>query len=520
MLACVNILIRFVSVAFNAYVSAKVGAEGMGLITLVMSVYGMSVTLASSGVNLAAVRLTAETLSQLERENAVGGAARLRAVVRGCVLYSLLFGLFAAVSLFALSGAIGEHLLGDVRTVASLRALALSLPAISLSSALAGYFTGVRRVYKNAVVSVLEQFARITLSCAALFLLAPAGVEYACLAVVGGSALAEGASLVSSLVLYVWEVRGWRPKGTRGSNDGKAARSSVWADTGALRRVFTAAFPVAVGAYARQGLLTAEHLAIPWGLRRYGGSAGDALASFGVVHGMVYPLIFFPASVIGAFSSLLVPEFAQCRERGEEERIRAIAARVIRTSLLFSVGVAGIFLSFAYDIGTGVYPGTDAAAHLAVLAPLIPVMYLDSSVDSMLKGLGEQVYCMKVNIADSLVCLVLVVLLLPRFGLRGYFFVQYACELMNASLSIGRLLAVTGLRVEVLRWVFKPTLSVILAASAVHFLSGYAAVPLIGAGGIPAARVAAAVLLYLLFAALTGAFGREDVRWASSVVRR
>ncbi len=31
LLACVNILIRMVSVTFNAYVSGKIGAEGMGL---------------------------------------------------------------------------------------------------------------------------------------------------------------------------------------------------------------------------------------------------------------------------------------------------------------------------------------------------------------------------------------------------------------------------------------------------------------------------------------------------------
>lgn len=500
LLAAVNILIRFASVSFNAYVSAKIGAEGMGLLTLVMSVYGMSVTVATSGIHLAAVRLTAEAQSAAERG---GDHGRLRAVVRGCAGYSLLFGVFASVSLFALSEPIGRALLGDARTIPSLRALSFSLPAISLSSALSGYFTGVRRVSRNAAVTLLEQFVKITLSGAALFLLAPAGVEYACLAVVGGAAFAEGASLVTAWLLYLLDRRRFRAPAGR-----------------EFRRVFGAAFPVAAGAYARQGLLTAEHLAIPWGLRRYGGSASDALASFGVLHGMVYPLIFFPSSVLGAFSSLLVPEFARAHERGEAERIRSVAARVMRTSLLFSVGVAGIFLSFAYEIGTGVYPGTDAAAHIAVLAPLIPVMYLDSSVDSILKGLGEQLYCMKVNIADSVLCLALVALLLPRFGLRGYFWVQYACELFNASLSICRLLSVTGLRPDVFRWAFKPTLAVILATSAVHFLSAYAAVPLLGAGGSPSARIAAAAVLYLLLAAALGAIGRDDVRWVSAVLHK
>ena len=47
---------------------------------------------------------------------------------------------------------------------------------------------------------------------------------------------------------------------------------------------------------------------------------------------------------------------------------------------------------------TVIYPGTDAGRYIRLLAPLIPVMYIDTTVDSMLKGLGEQLYCMTVSI--------------------------------------------------------------------------------------------------------------------------
>ncbi len=489
LLAVVNIALRLIGVSFNTFVTAKVGAEGMGLLTLVMSVYGLSVTVAASGVNLAAVQLTARALAESEGENFAHGSARLRRVMRGCVFYSLLFGIGASVILFTLSDGIGIHLLGDARTVPSLRVLALSLPAISLSSAMAGYFTGVRRVYKNAVVAITEQFVKITLTATILLLLAPAGIEYACLAVVGGGAVAEGGSLLLSWILYRWDSL-------------RRKKGSAAALPPAFPQVFRTAFPVAVGAYARQGLVSAEHLAIPWGFRKNGASATQALASYGTLHGMVYPLVFFPSAVLSAFAGLLVPEFAEFHARGDREKIRETASRVMRLSLFFSIGVSGIFISFAYEIGTSLYPGTDAAALLARIAPLIPVMYMDSAVDSMLKGLGEQLYCMRVNIVDSLCCLILVVILLPRFGLGGYFLVQYVCELLNATLSIGRLLAVTDLRPSVGQWVFYPLLCVIGATSAVRFLSAVPSVPWIGAGGSPAARMAAAILLYCLCASV------------------
>jgi len=55
-----SLLLRMIGVAFGAFISDKLGTDGMGLYTLIMSVYGLAVTAASSGVNLAATRMCAE----------------------------------------------------------------------------------------------------------------------------------------------------------------------------------------------------------------------------------------------------------------------------------------------------------------------------------------------------------------------------------------------------------------------------------------------------------------------------
>ena len=66
-------------------------------------------------------------------------------------------------------------------------------------------------------------------------------------------------------------------------------------------------------------------------------------------------------------------------------------------------------------------------------------MYTDMTVDGCLKGLGQQVWSMGINIADSLVGLLLVWALLPRFALSGYIALIYITELLNFALSIVRL---------------------------------------------------------------------------------
>ena len=71
-------------------------------------------------------------------------------------------------------------------------------------------------------------------------------------------------------------------------------------------------------------------------------------------------------------------------------------------------------------------------------------MYTDMTIDGCLKGLGQQVWSMGINILDSLTGLVLVWLLLPPYALNGYIAIIYLTELMNFVLSLIRLRRLTG----------------------------------------------------------------------------
>ena len=91
------------------------------------------------------------------------------------------------------------------------------------------------------------------------------------------------------------------------------------------------------------------------------------------------------------FTGLLVPEYALSAEARKDERgISRISSRAISLAVFYSVGAAGFLWLFAGELGSFLYNSTDAGIFIRVLAPLVPVMYLDHTVDAMLKGLGEQ----------------------------------------------------------------------------------------------------------------------------------
>ena len=494
LLTAVSLLIRGVGVSFNAYISNKIGAEAMGLFTLISTVYGFAITFATSGINLAATRLVSEALDVVET-NGIGFSSQkndtVRRVMRKCVSYALLFSSAAFVALFFGADTIGVFILNDKRAVPSLKLLALTLPCISVSSALGGYFNAVRRVYKNALTQICEQAVKITVCTLLLSFIFADSAESGCICIVIGSTVAEIASFLLHALLYLLEKK--HTENTKPVND-KYIR----------HKLLSVALPVAFSAYIRSALISIEHILIPRGLEQSGASRERALAAYGTLHSMVFPIVFFPSAILSSFSSLLIPEVTRVKSAQKERRLDEIINTVFDTAILFSIGCAGIMIFFSFEIGNVIYPQTDAGLYIKMIAPLIPIMYIDTSVDAILKGLGEQVYSMGVNIVDSLLSVILVIILLPRYGITGYIITVYFTEFINASLSMTRLLSVTSFKPYVIKSVIKPLACVICASFIIKYLSETLRISYpSGAVGLTA-RITFASLIYAGLLILSG----------------
>ena len=387
LLTAVTLLMRTVSVSFNVYVSGKVGAEAMGLLSLVSGVYGFAVTLATSGIHLATVRTVAERLK-------LTGGKENKKCLLACLSYAAFFGTIAGVLLLLLARPIGLFILKDPRTVRALTMLSFTLLPIAVSTVFNGYFNAVRRAYKNAIAQVTEQAVKITLTGYLLILVAPKTVEGSILAILLGGAVAETLTLILNLLLYLLDKRHFRHI--------KQEKNGIKIN------VASVALPVAISAYMRSGLLTIEHILIPRGIQRFGSGNSAALASYGALQGMALPVILYPAAILSSFSALLIPEITEQHATGNTREIRYIAGRAYQTSLLFSIGTAAIMLFLSGELGEVLYGSAEVGRFIKLLAPLIPIMYIDTATDSLLKGLGEQVYSMNVNIVDALISVILV----------------------------------------------------------------------------------------------------------------
>ena len=480
MLTGVNLLLRFVGTSFQVYISRKIGAAGVGLLQLVMSVGMLAMTAATAGIRTGTMYLTAEELGR-------GRPGSVKWVLSGCFTYSIICSGAICLGLYCFAPTIAQHWIGDVRTLGALRLFASFLPVSCLCGVMTGYFTAANRIGTLAAVEVAEQLC----SMAATFLLlnfrAGSDPARACQAVVAGSGLS--ACLTLSCLIFL-RLREDPPAGPRLPVAG---------------RLFQAAVPLAVADDLKAGISTAENLMVPRRLALYPG-LHNPLAAFGMLSGMVFPILMFPAAILFALAELLIPELARCAAAGSRTRIRYLVRRSLRLAFVYGCLFGALMFTLAEPLCLKLYQNQEAGQLLRTYALLIPMLYCDAITDAMTKGLGQQKACVRYNILTSSMDVALLFLLLPRYGLWGYFLSFLVTHLLNFLLSLRRLLKISGCRIN---------FSVpILAISAV-----LAAVTL--AGFVPGAALQTAVCLVSVISLLilTGVIRKEDSAWLMGLLK-
>ena len=165
-LTLTNIAMRSIGMAFGLYTSNKIGTEAIGVFGLIMSVYMLSITLATSGLNLACTTL-------VSKDNLINGFK----IVKDCILFALSVSLISSILIILCSGLISQIWLNGMVSSLPLYLIAVGLPFIAISSVLNGYFMAVRKAYKSAIAQFLEITVKIIITIILLNLYSLKNVE-------------------------------------------------------------------------------------------------------------------------------------------------------------------------------------------------------------------------------------------------------------------------------------------------------------------------------------------------------
>ena len=376
-----GLVLRALGMGFRIVLAAYLGSEGMGLYQLILALYMVFVSFATAGVNVASARLAAQSLAR---------GSGMAETLRGLCITALGFGTAAMLAQSVLAGPCA-------------------------------------RVQPNITAQLIEQLVRMAVAAAGLRVLAQWGAGYGCAAVLLGNTVSES---VSCGIMLAFAAR--TPE--------FAPRPGAPLHPYTRKELYDILWPVEGSRLLASALQAAESSLIPYTLAIYTGSRAEAVAQYGSLKGMALPLLFFPFSVLGALSGLLMPEITRAHTKGDTAAMRRLIFTMLRMTGAFSLAAGVGFVLLGAPLAGFIYRDAKVGRYVQLLGFVAPFMYLESMVDGVLKGLGEQLATFRYSLFDSVFRIAAIWLVVPQYGMMGFLGVMAVSNLMTCGLNMRRMM--------------------------------------------------------------------------------
>lgn len=481
---------KTIDFVFRAYYSRLLGNEGLGLFSLCFTLHSIMLNIATGGVGVAVSKIVSEKF--VKQEYGEINATMHVALTSVFVLSTAVIGI---ACMFAKQ--IAEGFLNEPRCAVSIIYLSPSVLFMGLSYCIKGYFYASRRVLPPASSEFLEQAVKIVSITYLLGQKLPYGVEQGCEAVFMGISLGEFSSCLYLSVFYAFDKR--KRQCNAKFNNFRAAAS-----------VAKIAVPIMTTSIAASLIRSKEEVLIVDSLKKSGLSHTNALGIYGEIYGMVMPLVVFPLTLLSSCFTMLVPEISRAYARKSSVRLKTLVSKIYRFCTFFGFLVACVIVTYSAELSDLVYNAPQIAQHLRTVALLCPLMFVDSVSCGMLNGMGKQNSLLAFNFADAISRILLIFVLLPKFGTKALIFVIFASNMLTPFLTMKKVLNETGIHFQWSEWCFKH----LACAGIAYFVSDSLMMGFCKTGMSEAViAMVATAILYFALGIVFSSTSRSDWRW-------
>ena len=438
-LTVTGLLSRFIGFFYRIFLSNVFGAEGMGIYQLISPVLALTFSLTVSGMQTAISKYVASETTTHDYKTS------FRTLWVGFLLsMSLSFGCMAFI--YQYSEWIAVTFLLEERCAPLLRIIALSIPMATVHSCINGYFYGIKKTGIPALSQLSEQVVRV----GSVYLIHHICVRHHMTPTISfavvGLVIGEGASMIVSTVAIISRAFKKFERTTRRSFSHNGLAVSYLQISNNLLRL---AVPLSANRIIINALQSIEAIYIPNKLIAYGLSNADALGVYGVLTGMSMPLILFPSAITNSISVLLLPIVSEADASGSQNTITKVVLKSIKYCMLLGFGCTALFLLFGRMAGNLLFHSRLAGSFILTLSFICPFLYVASTLNSILNGLGKTGLTFLYSIISLLVRLLFVFFAIPVWGIKGYLWGMLASQIVQTFLcTLSALRISSGLRTD------------------------------------------------------------------------
>lgn len=425
-LTVTGLLSRFIGFFYRIFLSQTFGAEGMGIYQLISPVLALSFSLTVSGMQTAISKYVASETTTHDYKTS------FRTLWIG-FLISMALSFGCAAFIYQYSEWIAVTFLMEERTAPLLRIISLSIPMATVHSCINGYFYGIKKTAIPALSQLSEQVVRV----GSVYL-----INHICMQrhmtptisfAVVGLVIGEGASMIVSLLAVIGRsFQVFDKPALLGKIFGRGSlASSYYQITGKLLQL---AVPLSLNRIIINILQSIEAIFIPNKLMAYGLNNADALGVYGVLTGMSLPLILFPSAITNSISVLLLPIVSEAEASGNQRAVTKAIMKSLKYCLLLGFGCTVIFLLCGRMAGRLLFKSELAGSFILTLSFICPFLYIASTLNSILNGLGKTALTFFYSIVSLLVRLLFVFFAIPVWGIKGYLWGMLASQMVQTFL--------------------------------------------------------------------------------------
>lgn len=354
-----------------------IGLEGIGLYMMVMPTYGLFITIATLSLPIAISKLVSENT----RNN--------KKIVLGILPIAMIINIFIVFVLTFISVFISDKLLHNRQLYIPVIAMATTLPFITISNIIRGYFFGKEKMIPHVTSNIAEQIIRLLM----IIIITPKLLKYGVITAITGIILYN----IISELLSIFILFGFIPKNI------KIYKSDIIPDFDDIKDVFKISIPTTMGRIVSSISVFLEPIIITYVMLKTGYSSTQITNEYGIISGYVFPIVMMPQFLSAAISNALLPTISKLYADHSNKQIKRKLYQAIVISLFIGIFFTIIFMIFPKDILDIMFNNSSGYHYLIYAAPIFVLTYIEGPILSTLQAINKADIIMKSSIISLIV---------------------------------------------------------------------------------------------------------------------
>ncbi len=400
---------RIIGFFIRIYFTRIIGEEGVSLYNIIMPTYVLVINLTTLGLPLAISIITSK------------GKYRGKNIILSTYPFILIINLIIMIFLVLSSSFIAETLLKTKNAKNLIISLSLTIPFISISSLLRGYFLGKQKMTPIASANILEQVIRLSL----IIFILPLFIHQSIVMQVSIYILFSIISETSTILFFLLNS----PKKIELKQEDFIPNLEI------TQKVAEYLVPTIGSRIVSNFIFFLEPIIIMHILLSKGLSSSYIRSLYGIYNMYSLSILMMPSFIINTLSTSLTPEIS--KNYNNKKHIK----RRLNQSLQFTLFISIIFytviflypeffLKLLYDTSKG-------ASYIRVLTPLFILYNLSNPLMGCLNGMGKTNTVFKVSFVCILVkTIIMVILLFIMPGINGLVVSEIVYIILNFILLL------------------------------------------------------------------------------------